>query len=118
MPLPVSLPGEISLLNPAMSNPVMTKRRGRATLRAAARWTRTRRSEEAPMPVVDSTAIQRIDYDAEARQLRITFTGGNTYKYYHVSRGVYESFMHAESKGLFFNTYIRDRYDFALATAA
>jgi hypothetical protein len=70
------------------------------------------------MPAVESTAIQRIDYDAEARQLCITFTGGNTYKYYDVPRGVHDSFMQAESKGLFFNTYIRDRYDFALATAA
>ena len=70
------------------------------------------------MPAVSSTAIQRIDYDAAARQLWVTFTGGNTYKYYDVPRAVYESFMRAESKGVFFNGYIRDRYDFALATAA
>jgi hypothetical protein len=67
---------------------------------------------------VSSTAIEAIEYDPAARQLRVTFPGGNTYKYYDVPRGVYQSFQDAESKGLFFNTYIRDRYDFALASAA
>jgi KTSC domain len=65
-----------------------------------------------------STAIEAIDYDLATRQLRVTFPGGNTYKYYDVPRGVYQGFLDAESKGLFFNAYIRDRYDFALATAA
>ena len=65
-----------------------------------------------------SNAIERIIYDAATRQLRVTFNGGNTYKYYDVPRAVYESFLEADSKGLYFNGYIRDRYDFALATAA
>jgi len=67
------------------------------------------------MADVSSTAIRAIDYDPATRQLRVTFPGGNTYKYYDVPRGVYESFVHADSKGLYFNGYIRDRYDFALA---
>jgi len=70
------------------------------------------------MPAVDSSAIQRIDYDAAARELSVTFAGGNAYRYFRVPRGVYESFLQSDSKGLFFNTYIRDRYDFALASAA
>jgi hypothetical protein len=69
-------------------------------------------------PAANSTAIERIEYDALARQLRVTFPGGNTYKYYDVPRGVYQSFLEAPSKGVFFNGYIRDRYDFALAHAA
>jgi hypothetical protein len=64
---------------------------------------------------VSSNAIQAIAYDAKTRQLRVTFNGGNAYKYYDVPRGVYESFLKAESQGLYFNGYIRDRYDFALA---
>lgn len=67
------------------------------------------------MPDVGSTAIKAIQYDAVTRQLRVTFPNGNTYKYYDVPRGVYETFVKAESKGLYFNGYIRDRYDFALA---
>jgi len=62
-----------------------------------------------------SSAISAVDYDPGTRQLRVTFPGGNTYKYYDVPRGVYESFVHADSKGLYFNGYIRDRYDFAVA---
>jgi hypothetical protein len=62
-----------------------------------------------------SNAISAIDYDPGTRQLRVTFPGGNTYKYYDVPLGVYETFVHADSKGLYFNGYIRDRYDFALA---
>ena len=67
------------------------------------------------MPDVSSPPITAIDYDPATRQLRVTFPGGNTYRYYDVPRGVYETFLHAESKGLYFNGYIRDRYDFALA---
>jgi hypothetical protein len=67
------------------------------------------------VPDVNSSAIHAIDYDPATRQLRVTFPGGNTYKYYDVPRSVYETFLHAESKGLYFNGYIRDRYDFALA---
>lgn len=66
---------------------------------------------------VDSTAIERVEYDAAARRLWITFAGGKTYKYYEVPQGVYEGLLKAQSKGAFFNQYIRDRYDFALAVA-
>jgi KTSC domain len=75
-------------------------------------------NREASMPAVDSSAIQRIDYDAAARELSITFAGGNVYRYFSVPRSVYQSFLQSDSKGLFFNVYIRDRYDFALASAA
>jgi hypothetical protein len=65
------------------------------------------------MPNVSSTAIQRIDYDAVSRHLWITFVAGNVYKYYDVPRGIYECFVRASSKGVFFNENIKDRYDFA-----
>jgi KTSC domain len=64
---------------------------------------------------VESTAIQAMEYNPASRQLRVTFPGGNAYKYYDVPRSVYEGFLDAKSKGLYFNRYIRDRYDFALA---
>jgi hypothetical protein len=35
---------------------------------------------------------------------------GNTYTYYGVPKDVYERFLHASSKGQFFNDYIKDRY--------
>ncbi len=66
-------------------------------------------------PAIEPAAIKAVQYDPATRQLRVTFPNGNTYKYYDVPRGVYESFADADSKGLYFNRYIRDRYDFALA---
>ena len=65
------------------------------------------------MPTVSSSAIQRIEYDELSHRLQITFTSGKTYTYYGVPRSVYESFLHASSKGTFFNDYIKDRYTFA-----
>ena len=62
------------------------------------------------MPLVSSTAITRIEYNEFTRELLVTFTSGNTYTYYGVPRDVYERFLHASSKGQFFNDYIKDRY--------
>jgi hypothetical protein len=65
-----------------------------------------------------STAVKTIAYDENSAELRVTFVSGKTYKYYKVPRLVYEHFIRAASKGTFFNTRIRDRYDFALAADA
>jgi hypothetical protein len=62
------------------------------------------------MPAVVSSAILRIEYNEFARELHVTFTSGNTYSYYGVPKDVYERFLHAPSKGQFFNDYIKDRY--------
>ncbi len=67
------------------------------------------------MPAVESTAIRSIEYDALARELRVIFTDGRTYKYYDVPRGIYANFADAESTGAYFNRYIKDRYDFTQA---
>jgi len=60
---------------------------------------------------VDSSAIVRIAYSERGQKLFVTFSAG-TYTYFDVPREVYEAFMAAASKGAFFNTRIRDRYDF------
>jgi hypothetical protein len=64
------------------------------------------------MPDVTSTAITHIDYDAPARELAITFITGKRYTYFDVPESVYGRFVTANSKGQFFNEYIRDRYEF------
>jgi hypothetical protein len=63
------------------------------------------------MPAVASSAILRIEYNEFTRELNVTFMSGNTYTYYGVPKDVYERFLHASSKGQFFNDYIKDRYD-------
>jgi hypothetical protein len=62
------------------------------------------------MPAVASSAILRIEYSEFTRELQVTFTSCNTYTYYGVPKDVYERFLHASSKGQFFNDYIKDRY--------
>ena len=64
------------------------------------------------MPEVLSTAITRIEYDALAFTLDVTFVTGNTYTYVDVLREVYARFVAASSKGEFFSEHIRDQYDF------
>jgi KTSC domain-containing protein len=59
-----------------------------------------------------STTVQHISYDEAARELHVTFVGGAIYTYYDVPAQVYRSFRTAESKGQFFNQFVRDRYDF------
>lgn len=64
------------------------------------------------MPVVSSSAIEKIEFEDLTNRLAITFTGGRTYTYFGVPRSVYERFMAAPSKGTFFNEHIKDRYSF------
>jgi KTSC domain len=64
------------------------------------------------MPLVDSTAILRIHYDAELSTLSITFKTGRRYEYFDVEPEVYRAFLAADSRGGFFNHHIRDRYRF------
>jgi hypothetical protein len=64
------------------------------------------------MPTVESTAIQRVEYDEFLRQHVITFTGSNTYTYYDVPRAVYAGLLRASSKGAYFNACVKDHYRF------
>lgn len=64
------------------------------------------------MPQTASSVISRIDYNAPARELHVTFTSGRRYSYIGVPAEVYDQFCRAASKGAFFNSLIRDRYDF------
>ena len=59
-----------------------------------------------------STAIAIIEYDQIRERLSVTFVTGRIYEYVDVPAEVAASFQSAFSKGTFFNSYIRDRYDF------
>jgi KTSC domain len=65
------------------------------------------------MPLVASSAIQSIEFDELTNRLQIMFTNGKTYTYFAVPRSVYESFVNASSKGIFFNQFVKDHYTFA-----
>ena len=65
-----------------------------------------------------STAIANLEYDRSRQRLTVTFVTGRIYEYIDVPSEVPASFQSAFSKGTFFNSYIRDRYDFRELTSA
>ncbi len=65
-----------------------------------------------------STAIANIEYNGQRERLTVTFLTGRIYEYVDVPCEVAASFKSAPSKGTFFNSYIRDRYDFREMTLA
>lgn len=63
------------------------------------------------MPLVQSSAISRIEYHNHSGTLQIWFhESGGPYDYPGVPRSLYDRFLSAPSKGSFFNDHIRDRY--------
>lgn len=63
------------------------------------------------MPI-ESQVISDIAYDAERAKLFVQFTDGDRYVYVGVPGEVHRSFVHAESKGRFFQAEIRDQYPY------
>lgn len=57
-----------------------------------------------------SSVIRFIRYDADSRELRVTFVSGRLYVYANVPPVVAADFRASRSKGVFFNHAIRDRY--------
>jgi hypothetical protein len=64
-----------------------------------------------------SSAIADIQYDPRRERLAVIFVNGRICEYVDVPTEVAASFQSAFSKGTFFNSYIRDRYDFREITA-
>jgi hypothetical protein len=62
------------------------------------------------MPLVDSTAVERVDYTDSSRTLDIWFRGGGHYRYIGVPAPVYEALLAAASIGAFVNLHIKDHY--------
>jgi len=65
-----------------------------------------------------SRVIADIRYDRGRERLTVFFVSGCIYEYVDVPAEVAASFQSAFSKGTFFNSYIRDRYDFRDRTGA
>jgi hypothetical protein len=57
-----------------------------------------------------STAIRYFRYDADKRELQVTFVTDRRYVYDDVPPEVYEAFRTAFSKSAFFNREVRDHY--------
>jgi hypothetical protein len=59
-----------------------------------------------------SEAIRSVGYDNKKRTLEIEFESGRTYRYFRVAPHVHQAMLRAESKGRFFNWYIKNVYTF------
>jgi lysyl-tRNA synthetase class 2 len=65
------------------------------------------------MAYVQSTALEQVSYDEDAHVLRATFRrSGRVYAYKDVPQELYDGLIFADSLGAYFNTHIRDRFDF------
>ena len=58
-----------------------------------------------------------VSYDEGSRRLVITFRSGSVYEYTDVPRDVYLGITAAPSRGVYFSTYVKDRYPFRVATS-
>lgn len=61
-------------------------------------------------PFPNSQALASADYDAERRELSITFRSGRTYTYREVPEDVYEGLVEADSPGAYWRASIKDQF--------
>lgn len=59
-----------------------------------------------------SSVINAYEYDALKHTLRITFVSGKVYVYKAVPKQVFVGMRGAVSKGRYFNSYIKDLFEF------
>lgn len=62
---------------------------------------------------VSSSNIMSAGYDAPSETLEVEFKDGAVYQYFNVGSAMYEAFMHASSKGQYFNAYIKNAVPFS-----
>jgi hypothetical protein len=62
---------------------------------------------------VDSSNIADVGYDETSATLEVGFHNGTVYQYFDVPQTVYQEFMGAASKGIFFNANIKNNYRYA-----
>ena len=63
-----------------------------------------------------SSVIRRFAYDPDRQELWVEFVSGRRYVYEEVPDSVAETFCSAFSKGIYFNSRIRDRFQYREVT--
>ena len=59
---------------------------------------------------VRSSSLARLSYDRQQATLQVEFRDGTKYQYSGVPFRTYQSLLQADSKGSYFNHYIRSRF--------
>ena len=62
---------------------------------------------------MDSSVVNQIDYDSESEETTVSFTNGHKGVYKRVPWQVVSGWEQAESKGQYFNTHVRNVYEYA-----
>ena len=66
------------------------------------------------MQYVDSSNIEAIGYEPNNQELHVRFLkSGETYVYYNVEGWVFQELLQADSKGIYLNSCIKNRYQYA-----
>ena len=76
---------------------------------------KARKTHSALMPAIARRAVvssmmRSAGYDEDHAVLEIEFVTGHVYRYHAVPRRDWQGLMDAESKGRYFDAYIRDKY--------
>jgi hypothetical protein len=61
---------------------------------------------------VESTTMRSVGYDQTNQVLEVEFQSGTIYQYLDIPPAIYKELWEAESKGRYFNSEIRDTYEF------
>lgn len=88
---------------------------GRARFRTMAPLSKARKIQAPAMPKIArrpvvSSMMRSAGYDEVHAVLEIEFVTGQVYRYHAVPRREWRELMDAESKGRYFDAYIRDKY--------
>lgn len=65
-----------------------------------------------PMLSVDSSFIDSVGYSPTYKELVIAMNGKNLYAYHQVDAQTFLGLLTADSPGSYFNTYIKDKYEY------
>jgi hypothetical protein len=60
---------------------------------------------------VDSNTLSSIGYEPDSELLELEFASGEIYDYHKVQPYLYMGLMDSDSKDVYFNKYIRDKYE-------
>lgn len=62
--------------------------------------------------LVDSTNLEWVSYDEDAKELYIQFRSGGLYVYYGVPKEIFDDLLKAGSKGRYHNLKIKWKFDY------
>jgi hypothetical protein len=59
---------------------------------------------------IESSALAKVAYDNQQATLQVEFRDGAVCQYFGVPRDTYQDLLRADSKGVYFNQYIRNAF--------